>query len=81
MREPETGMMRVVRFFPGDVLDERILPREVGAGVAHQGIEAWNAGISVILGEELPVDEHLQVFVLLFEIDGDTGGKGNSREQ
>lgn len=53
----------------------------MGSGVAHQGVEAWNAGIPVIFGEELPIDEDLQIFVLLFEIDGDVGGKGNSREQ
>lgn len=49
--------------------------------MAHQGIETWNAGISVIFSEELAIDEHFQVFVFLFEIDGDPGRKGNSKEQ
>ena len=31
--------------------------------MAHQGIETWNAGISVIFSEELAIDEHFQVFV------------------
>jgi len=53
----------------------------MGSGGAHQGVEAWNAGISVIFGEEFPVDEHLQVCVLLFKINLNVGRNRSSREQ
>lgn len=53
----------------------------MGAGGAHQGVEAWNPGISVIFGEELPVYEHLQVCIILFKTNLNVGGNRSSREQ
>ena len=79
--EPESGVVRMVRFFSGHILNEGVLPCEVRAGGAHQGIEAGNPGVAMILGEEFSIDNDLQVPVLLLQVDLDVGGKRDRREE
>jgi len=77
--KPEPGVVRVIGFLPGHVLDEGILPGQVGPGGTHERIEAWDTGLPVILSEEFPIDDHLQVLSFLLEIDA--GRKRDGREK
>jgi len=73
--KPETSVVRMVRLFSSHLLDEWVLPCEVSAGGAHQGIEAGDPGVSMVFGEEVSIDDDLEVLVLLLQVDLDVGGK------
>lgn len=73
--------MGVVAGLPGDVLLEGEVAGEGRAGRADQGVKARNAGVGAVFGEELPVDEHLEVVPGASELEGGMEGEAQQERQ